>query len=80
VQAASRGWPIVGDALYGSAIPFGLQHDDPRRRAIALHARTLEFRHPMTREPVAVTAPVYEAWNDVGIAKKVSGRLCRKPR
>jgi len=28
------------------------------QRAIALHARSLSFRHPMTREPVTVTAPV----------------------
>lgn len=67
VQAASRGWPVVGDAQYGSTLGFGVQHEDARLRAIALHARSLEFRHPMTREPVSVTAPVGDAWSASGI-------------
>ncbi len=49
IQAASRGHPLLGDAQYGSTIPFGPQHEDRRLRAIALHARTLEFKHPMTK-------------------------------
>jgi RluA family pseudouridine synthase len=40
VQASSRGYPILGDAHYGSRIPFGEQPEDERLRAIALHART----------------------------------------
>ncbi|MBN2022045.1 MAG: RNA pseudouridine synthase [Pirellulales bacterium] len=67
VQAASRGHPILGDAAYGSAVPFGSQHDDERLRAIALHARRLAFRHPMTREPVSVTAPVDANWTSAGV-------------
>jgi 23S rRNA pseudouridine1911/1915/1917 synthase len=62
VQAAARGHPILGDTQYGSTIPFGLQCEDSRLRAIALHARTLSFRHPMTRQPVAVTAPSPDPW------------------
>lgn len=62
IQAASRGYPIVGDVQYGSKIPFGPQHDDERLRAIALHARVLEFVHPTSRQKVAVTAPVSEFW------------------
>jgi 23S rRNA pseudouridine1911/1915/1917 synthase len=64
VQAASRGLPLLGDFQYGSAAPFGPQHDDPRLRAIALHARTLEFRHPATKEMVTVTAPTSDAWHE----------------
>lgn len=67
IQAASRGWPVVGDRQYGATTSFGPQFDDPRSRAIALHARSLEFRHPMTREPVQVLAPVGAAWNESGI-------------
>jgi len=67
VQAASRGHPLLGDALYGSAVPFGPQYNDIRQRAIALHARTLSFRHPMTRQPIAVTAAPPEAWQELGI-------------
>jgi 23S rRNA pseudouridine1911/1915/1917 synthase len=62
VQAASRGHPVLGDAQYGSTLLFGAQHDDARMRAIALHARSLTFEHPRTRERVSVTAPVPEDW------------------
>jgi 23S rRNA pseudouridine1911/1915/1917 synthase len=67
LQAASRGWPILGDRLYGCPIPFGVQFEDERLRAIALHARTLELRHPMTHEPIAVTAPLPAAWDASGL-------------
>jgi 23S rRNA pseudouridine1911/1915/1917 synthase len=62
VQAASRGYPVAGDALYGAKRSFGEQNDDPRRLAIALHARSIEFRHPMTQEVVCVEAPLPNAW------------------
>ncbi len=62
VQAASRGFPLLGDELYGGTIPFGEQFEDRRERAIGLHARRLELQHPMTREPVAVTAPLPATW------------------
>ncbi|MBN1589107.1 MAG: RNA pseudouridine synthase [Pirellulales bacterium] len=66
VQAASRGWPVLGDERYGSAAPFGSQFEDARLRTIALHARRLAFRHPMSRQPVDVTAPPPLAWQDLG--------------
>ncbi|MCA9178320.1 MAG: RluA family pseudouridine synthase [Planctomycetales bacterium] len=62
LQAAHRGHPIVGDSLYGATLPFGPRTDEPRDRWIALHARRLAFRHPMTREPVDVTAPMPAWW------------------
>ena len=65
LQAASRGFPILGDAQYGSAVPFGPPQDDWRQRPIALHARRLEFLHPISREPVAVTAPVPDFWPEI---------------
>jgi len=60
LQLAARGFPILGDELYGSTQPFGPITDDPRGRWIALHARRIVLQHPMTREVVDVTAPV--AW------------------
>jgi 23S rRNA pseudouridine1911/1915/1917 synthase len=54
VQLASRGCPIYGDAKYGSDYPFG--------HAVALHARSLTFLHPTTKEPVSVTADVPKLW------------------
>jgi RluA family pseudouridine synthase len=62
IQSASRGHPVLGDAQYGAVLPFGPQETDLRLRWIALHARRLAFRHPMTREPVAVEAPLSECW------------------
>lgn len=67
VQAASRAHPIVGDAQYGSVLPFGPVTDDFRRRWIALHARRLEFRHPMTREIVNQIAPLPAAWRPLSV-------------
>ncbi len=63
LQASSRGWPIIGDAEYGSRMGFGEAFDDHRRRAIALHARTIDFWHPKLHRPVVVHAPVSETWH-----------------
>ena len=62
VQSAVRGHPILGDEQYGSELPFGIHSEDPRERAIALHAGQIEFRHPMTRESVVVVAPLPDFW------------------
>ncbi|MEX0866834.1 MAG: RluA family pseudouridine synthase [Pirellulales bacterium] len=67
IQAASRGLPIVGDALYGAVQSFGEPHADDRLRAIALHGRRLEFRHPMHHEPRQVEAPLPDAWRSLGL-------------
>ena len=65
VQSSSRGYPILGDAHYGSRIPFGQQHEDERLRAIALHARSLTVFHPTTREVIKLDAPVGGAWSEL---------------
>jgi 23S rRNA pseudouridine1911/1915/1917 synthase len=62
VQAATRGWPVRGDFLYGARLPFGPAADLPRDRIIALHARSLTFLHPIRYEPLTVTAPAPEVW------------------
>ena len=54
VQLASRGSPIYGDAKYGSDHAFG--------RAIALHARSLTFLHPVSKEPITLTAELPALW------------------
>jgi 23S rRNA pseudouridine1911/1915/1917 synthase len=54
VQLASRGHPIYGDAKYGSTHAFG--------KAIALHARSLTFLHPVRYEPITLTAELPEPW------------------
>ncbi len=58
VQLASMGCPIVGDVKYGSPIssPDG---------SIALHARQLQFIHPVKKEPILISAelPQNDWWN-----------------
>jgi 23S rRNA pseudouridine1911/1915/1917 synthase len=67
VQCASRGMPLLGDTLYGSPATFGQWNADERERLIALHARTLELLHPMTREPIRVVAPLPPLWREYGV-------------
>jgi 23S rRNA pseudouridine1911/1915/1917 synthase len=62
VQAASRGWPVVGDIQYGARQPFGPPAELPRDRIIALHARALTFLHPIRYEPVVLKAPLPQTW------------------
>lgn len=57
VQLASMGCPIVGDNKYG--YPRG-----SRKGSICLHARRLQFIHPVKKEPVNIFAklPVDGFW------------------
>jgi 23S rRNA pseudouridine1911/1915/1917 synthase len=64
VQAAARGWPVLGDRLYGAKRSFGPPLELERDRIIALHARSLTFLHPLSYEPVTLVAPLPEAWNE----------------
>lgn len=65
VQAAARGWPVLGDVLYGAKRTFGPQAESPREALIALHARSLTFLHPLRYEPLTLTAPLPEHWKGV---------------
>jgi 23S rRNA pseudouridine1911/1915/1917 synthase len=49
VHLAARGWPIVGDGVYGAA--------DPRIARQALHAWRVSMPHPVTRVAMAFEAP-----------------------
>ncbi|MDO5565961.1 MAG: RNA pseudouridine synthase [Planctomycetia bacterium] len=70
LQCSSRGFPLLGDALYGSQRAFGEQFEDDRLRAIALHSREMTFTHPQTREPVRLVAPLSSAWHAAGIEEE----------
>lgn len=65
IQAASRGHAVVGDAFYGATTTFGPQDVEERAKHIALHARSIALRHPMTQTPVSVTAPLPNSWRDL---------------
>lgn len=67
VQCSSRGMPLLGDSLYGSTASFGPWRDDERERLISLHARSLALKHPMTREPIHVIAPLPPLWREYGV-------------
>jgi len=67
LQTAARGWPIRGDVLYGSKLPFGPDGPLPRDRIIALHARSLTFLHPIRYEAITVTAPLPAEWQKLGL-------------
>jgi 23S rRNA pseudouridine1911/1915/1917 synthase len=58
VQLASMGCPIVGDVKYGFSAP----NDDA---SICLHARSLEFVHPVKKESLLIEAeiPKNDLWN-----------------
>ena len=62
-RAGMRSWAIGCTARS----PFGAQYEDERLRAVALHARSLTFEHPLTRESISVTAPVPDAWRTLGL-------------
>ena len=53
VHLASLGAPILGDMLYGG---------QPHTR-IMLHAQTLSFPHPVTHEPISITAPLPDGFD-----------------
>ena len=58
VQLSAMGSPIKGDLKYG----FDRSNKDA---SIHLHARKVEFIHPVKKEPVVITAPVpdEQLWN-----------------
>ncbi|WP_425617773.1 RluA family pseudouridine synthase [Anatilimnocola sp. NA78] len=68
VQTSSRGLPLLGDTLYGSPATFGPWSNDERERLISLHARSIRLKHPMTREPIAIEAPLPPLWNEYGVS------------
>jgi 23S rRNA-/tRNA-specific pseudouridylate synthase len=68
LQCGSRKIPIIGDLLYGSDQPFGENHEDERRRCIALHARHLHLRHPMLDKYIEQTAELPANWEAAGIS------------
>ncbi len=55
VQLSNHGWPIAGDKKYGSKI----QVDG----FIGLHAASLTFQHPTSKETITVSAEVPKAWS-----------------
>jgi 23S rRNA pseudouridine1911/1915/1917 synthase len=73
VQAASRGHAVVGDSQYGSVSRLGDPALPLRDRPIALHARQLAFRHPMTSDAVDIVAPLPAHWDALHLPVEMLG-------
>lgn len=65
VHMSSLGYPMVGDKMYGGGPLYRSQlegRNDIAKGALitrqALHAHTIEFRHPRTGKPMSLTAPL----------------------
>lgn len=58
VQLSNHGWPIAGDKKYGSRI-----HLDG---FIGLHASSLTFQHPTSKETITITAEPPKTWSQIG--------------
>ena len=59
-QLAAIGCPVRGDLKYGA------KRSNPDG-GISLHARKVEFIHPVTKQPISITAPVPDEkiWQDL---------------
>jgi len=55
LQLAHLGCPIVGDCRYGASEPLSA-------RQIALFARQLTIAHPISQDPLTVSAPLPTGW------------------
>ncbi|MGK0291052.1 MAG: 23S rRNA pseudouridine1911/1915/1917 synthase [bacterium] len=55
VQFSSRKFPLLGDFRYGSKTQFG-------KKAVALHARSLEITHPTKKERIKFEAEPEKYW------------------
>ena len=59
VHLAEIGYPIVGDGVYSNGKnPFGVEGQ-------MLHAKSLEFKHPITGKIIQLEAPLPEYFKDV---------------
>lgn len=70
VHLTHRGWPLLGDPVYGDAVrdsggPEALRTLVAALPGQALHAAELSFAHPVTGETVALQAPAPPAWQAV---------------
>ncbi len=81
VHMAHLKHPIIGDPLYGGALKLPKGATDELIAELrgfkrqALHAETLEFKHPLTGEPVRASAAVPADLQRLLAALRVDSRL-----
>jgi len=71
VHAAHAGFPLLGDAKYGTKAAI----EGPGiTQRLHLHARSLQFSHPVTRKVMKLVAPLpadlAKSWDALGFQKK----------
>jgi 23S rRNA pseudouridine955/2504/2580 synthase len=79
---AEIGHPIIGDGKYGGSSQenmgdgWGAQLGGVISKKLHLHARSMTFLHPITKEPVTVTAPLPEhmahSWDTLGWTEELA--------
>lgn len=55
LHCRAKNCPVLGDRLYGKSGPA----------AMALHARQVEFLHPVTQQPLLICAPPPSYWREI---------------
>lgn len=80
VHLHAKGWPILGDPTYGPRAVPRLEDPDARRvvdgfARQALHAWRLALAHPVTRQPLEITAPIPRDLRQLLDAAGLSGRV-----
>ncbi|OGQ08181.1 MAG: hypothetical protein A3G32_08555 [Deltaproteobacteria bacterium RIFCSPLOWO2_12_FULL_40_28] len=71
VHLSELGFPIVGDSTYGGISPAKNLKDKNLFSLIKnldhtlLHARTLKFVHPFSKQPMTFTAPIPESFRSI---------------
>jgi len=72
VQLAARGWYVLGDSQYGAQRALVLPSTEDSQPVggapIALHSRSLTFRHPIRYDSVTVIAPLPQNWSTLGLS------------
>lgn len=62
VHLAEAGHPVLGDPRYPRESPNSARHPLWKERRLALHARSLGVKHPITGELLKIEAPVPECF------------------
>ena len=58
VQCAHRGYPVAGDDVYGDFRLNRRLRREFRIDRLFLHAQAVEMKHPLTRKPIKIAAPL----------------------
>ncbi len=72
VHLSHRGWPIVGDELYGGRELLD-ESGTPIISRQALHAALLEFTHPILGQEASFTAPVPDDFRAAVLDRRAAG-------